>query len=131
MNSSACLKISKDPNLQNKTKKTLFLLLIRRKKTIYDEESPMCLPEKRGSNTEDHRASFMASVTTVVYVTYDSAIRGHQSPCSGGGHTQEEHSLTAEELSYTGAKDFTAISLSIRDTVLYKCVATYICMYIS
>lgn len=51
----------------------------------------------------------------VVHVSYDLAVRGHDGACSGGGNTQEEHHLAAQELSYTRAQDFTAISLPIED----------------
>lgn len=72
-------------------------------------------PEEGGSNTEDHRASLMARFPTVVHVSYDPAVGGHYGARSGGGNTQEEHHLAAQELSYTGAQDLTAIGLSVED----------------
>lgn len=74
-------------------------------------------PEEGGSNTEDHRASLVLRVPAVVHVPYDPAVRGHDGACSGGGNTQEEHYLAAQELSYTGAQDLTAISLSIEERI--------------
>lgn len=69
-------------------------------------------PEEGGGNTENHRAILMARVSAVVHITYDLAVRGHYGACSGGGNSEEEHHLTAQELSYTGAQNFSAISLS-------------------
>lgn len=74
-------------------------------------------PEEGGSNTEHHRASLMARMPAVVHIPYDPAVRGHYGACSGGGNTQEEHNLAAQELSYTGAQDLTAISLSTEDRI--------------
>lgn len=54
----------------------------------------------------------MARISAVVHIAYHFAVGGHNGGRSGGGNTQEEHCLAAQELSYTGAKDFTAISLS-------------------
>lgn len=74
-------------------------------------------PEKGGSNTEDHRAPLVARVPAVVHIPYDLAVRGDNRTCSGGGNTKEEHRLTAQELSYTGAQDLTAITLSREDRI--------------
>lgn len=83
---------------------------------MVDEGGGECAsPEEGGSNAEDHRASLMARVPAVVHIPYDRAVRGHYGACSGGGNTQEEHHLAAQELSYTGAQDFSAISLSMKD----------------
>lgn len=72
-------------------------------------------PEEGGSNTEDHRASLLARVPAVVHVSHDPAVGGHYGARSGGGNAQEEHHLAAQELSYTGAQDLTAIGLSTED----------------
>lgn len=82
---------------------------------INEREDDMHSPEEGGSNAEDHRASFMARVPAVVHISHNPAVRGYYRACSGGGNTQEEHHLTAQELSDTGAQDFTAISLSVED----------------
>lgn len=72
-------------------------------------------PDEGRSNAEDHRTSFVASVPVVVHITYDPAVGSDYRACSGGGHSQEEHRLAAQELSYTGTQDLTAISLSVEE----------------
>lgn len=72
-------------------------------------------PEEGGSNSDDHRAPLMARVPAVVHISYYPAVRGHHGACSGGGNTQEEHHLAAQELSYTGAQDLAPISCSMED----------------
>ncbi len=59
----------------------------------------------------------MARVPTVVHIPYDRAVRGHYRARSGGGNSQEEHHLTAQELSDTGAQHLTAISLPTEDRI--------------
>lgn len=61
----------------------------------------------------------MAGVPTVVDVSDDPGVRGDHRACSGGGNTQEEHGLTAQELSYTGAQDLPAIGLSVKKEKIY------------
>lgn len=72
-------------------------------------------PEEGGGNTEDHRASLVARVPTVVHIPHHLAVRGHDGARSCGGDTQEEHHLAAQELSDAGAQDLTAIGLSVED----------------
>lgn len=81
----------------------------------------MSSPEEGGGNTENHRAILIARVPAVVHIAYDLAVRSHYGACSGGGNSQEEHHLTAKELSYTGAQDFSAISLSMKDRTDHTC----------
>jgi len=69
-------------------------------------------PEEGGSNTDDHRASLEARIPSVVDISYDLAVGGHDGAGSGGGDTQEVHHLAAQELSYAGAQDLTTIRLS-------------------
>lgn len=57
----------------------------------------------------------MLRMSAVIHVPYNSAVRGHHRACSGGGHTEEEHCLAAEELSYTGPQDLATISLSVEE----------------
>ena len=73
----------------------------------------MASPEEGGGNAEDHRASLVTRVPAVVHISYNPAVRGDYGACSGGGDTQEEHHLAAQELSYTGAQDLTSVSLSM------------------
>lgn len=72
-------------------------------------------PEEGGSNPEDHRAPLMPRVPAVVNIPHDPAVGRHNGARSSGGNTQEEHHLTAQELSDTGAQDFSAISLSVNE----------------
>lgn len=62
----------------------------------------------------------MARVAAVVHISYYPAIRGHDRPCPGRGNAQEEHCLTAEELSDAGPQDFSAIGLSAQDRRDFK-----------
>lgn len=81
-----------------------------------DDRGEECAsPEEGGSNTEDHRASLVARVPAVVNIPHNLAVGCHNGARSGGGNTQEEHHLAAQELSDTGAQDFSAISLSVNE----------------
>lgn len=54
----------------------------------------------------------MAGVPAVEHVPDDPAVGGHHGAGSGGGNTQEEHGLAAEELSDAGAQHLPAVGLS-------------------
>lgn len=75
----------------------------------------LCSPEEGGGNSKNNGASLLPRMSAVIHVPYDSAVRGDHRACSGGGHTQEEHGLAAEELSYAGPQDFATISLSVEE----------------
>lgn len=114
MCSSACLKISKDPNLHREhaaetNNPRVRAYLKRFSRGAEDRRSP----EEGGSDADDRRAPLIAGIPAVVDVSYDPGVGGHHAGRSGGGNAQEVHDLAAQELPDAGAQDLAAISLSV------------------